>query len=436
MDWHHFKDLDKKNTSEIRDVQTLLLKEHISYLLKKSPYYSRLLTANGFKLESIRSIEDIQTLPVTDKNIISNHYSEMVAVSESEIVDLCQTSGTTGDPLHIPQTKGDWERLEWNEKESIASTGITKNDRVLIACSITRCFMAGLAYYQGLKCIGATSIRSGADNPQYVIQLIESAKPTAIIGVPSLLVRMGRIMEQQGKNASSCGISRIICIGEPVRDMEMQPNEVAKLLTNLWGAKVYGTYASTEIASSFCECEEMCGGHVLPELCYTEILGENDQPVVDGEWGEVVVTPFGVKGLPLLRFKTGDISKKITDPCACGKKTFRLAPIIGRKQQMLKVKGCTLYPNAVLNALKELEDVEHAFIEAFSHFDLADDLRIILSSRNPNFDKSKVSDFLTAKFRFRPRIEIRASDEVAKRIFDPAKRKPVTFFDLRTTKTI
>jgi phenylacetate-CoA ligase len=297
---------------------------------------------------------------------------------------------------------------------------------------MTRCFMAGLAYFEGLKRIGATAVRAGPENPHYILDVITRTRPTAIIGVPSLLIRLAGISKDHGMDPRDHKIKRIVVIGEPVRDHDLNPNQQGIALANLWGAKVYGTYASTEIATSFCECEHSCGGHFRPELAITEILDENNQPVPDGTWGEVTVTPLGVRGLPLLRFKTGDISRILDTPCACGRNTPRLAPIVGRKQQMLKIKGCTIYPNTILSVVATIPGINQAYIEASRDAQMADQVKIILSTATPDLTADTVSGLLAAKLRFRPQVEIRNHEAVASRIFDPSKRKPVTFFDLRT----
>jgi phenylacetate-CoA ligase len=432
VNWEEHHDLERQSPTVIREVQEGLLRKHLDWISKHSPFYSQLFRKEGIDPQSIRNLDDLKRLPVTDKDTLAARNQDFHAIPESESIDLCMTSGTTGEPLVVPLSASDWERLSWNEYQALRATGIGPGDRVLIACSMTRCFMAGLAYFEGLKRIGATAVRAGPDNPHYILDVIRRTQPSAIIGVPSLLIRLAGISRDHGIDPRQHRINRVVVIGEPVRDQDLNPNQQGIALTQLWGAKVYGTYASTEIATSFCECEHTCGGHFRPELAITEILDENNQSVPNGIWGEVTVTPLGVRGLPLLRFKTGDISRILDTPCACGRSTPRLAPIAGRKQQMLKIKGCTLYPNTILSVVAAIPEIHQAYVEASRDEHRADQVKIILSTTSPDLTADVVSGLLAAKLRFRPKVEIHSQEAVAARILDPAKRKPITFFDHRT----
>ena len=122
-------------------------------------------------------------------------------------------------------------------------------------------------------------------------------------------------------------------------------------LEEVWGAKIYSTYASSETITSFCECTAQRGGHLHPDLAVVEIVNEQGEVLAPGETGEVVVTPLQIEGMPLLRFRTGDISFMVDEPCACGRFSPRLGPILGRKKQMIKFRGTTLYPNSLYAVL-------------------------------------------------------------------------------------
>ena len=146
---------------------------------------------------------------------------------------------------------------------------------------------------------------------------------------------------------------------------------------DLWAAQVLGTYASTEMATSFTECAQgRGGGHVLPDLIAVEILNEAGEPVPPGQPGEVVATPLQVTGMPLLRLSTGDIAALLTDPCPCGRKTYRLGPVLGRKAQMLKVRGTTLYPPAIFAALQSLEGIRNYCLDVYQDHELSDRVRV------------------------------------------------------------
>ena len=142
----------------------------------------------------------------------------------------------------------------------------------------------------------------------------------------------------------------IVCIGEPVRNADFTLNELGKRITSQWDVKLYSTYASTEMGAAFTECEYGLGGHLHPELLILEVVNEKGKAVKEGEIGEVVITTLGVEGMPLLRYKTGDLCNVYYSPCKCGRHTTRLGPVVGRQQQMIKFKGTTIFPAAIFDA--------------------------------------------------------------------------------------
>ena len=183
-----------------------------------------------------------------------------------------------------------------------------------------------------------------------------------------------------GGNPALLGLRKIICIGEPVRTPCLSLAPLGTRLEECWGAHVFGTYASTEMATTFPDCEWGMGGHLPPGMIVVEIVDDEGRVLPPGEPGEVVATPLGVTGMPLLRFKTGDIATLHTDPCRCGRNSWRLGPIIGRKSQMLKYHGTTVYPPAIYSVLQGLPAVRGYYIEVRSVFDLSDSIRVVVGA--------------------------------------------------------
>ena len=147
-----------------------------------------------------------------------------------------------------------------------------------------------------------------------------------------------------------------------MRDQKFELNLLGRRIKEKWDVDLFATYSSTEMGATFSECEYGQGGHVHPELIIVEIIGEDDMPVADGETGEVVVTTLGVEGMPLLRFRTGDIAAKCVEQCKCGRWSYRLTPLVGRKNNMIKLKGTTLYPPAINDVLDNTSYVENYVI--------------------------------------------------------------------------
>jgi phenylacetate-CoA ligase len=416
----------------IRQRQDALLRSHVRTLAKRSPYYRRRFAEGGIEPEAIRGCRDLPLLPFTDKEDLERENRDFLCVDETEIVDLCLTSGTTGTPVPLWQTRRDLERLACNEEVSFRRMGIGPADRVLVAVALDRCFMAGMAYFLGLTRIGATAIRGGSGSLAHLVELVRHQRPTAIVGVPTLLLALADRLQAEGAEPTRAGVRRLVCIGEPVRGRDLRLSNLGERLRQRWQAAVFGTYASTEMATAFSDCEAGMGGHLSPELMVVEIVDEQGCVLPPGEPGEVVATPLLVTGMPLLRFRTGDIAILHPEPCACGRLSPRLGPVLGRKAQMLKVRGTTVYPPGVFAVLQEFAPVCGYYLEVFDDFALSDRLRVVVASRDPALTAETVAERLVARLRVKPEVVIAPAAAVAAKTAQDGKRKPVVFFDYRT----
>ncbi len=414
----------------INAAQFKLLKEHIAFIAQASPFYQSRLAGIGFGTEDLQSLSDLACLPLTSKQDLTLANDQFLAVPEELVVDVCQTSGTTGEPVAFWQTEKDLQRLTTNEFQAFSLAGISRHDRVMIGAALDRAFMAGLAYFLGLRKIGATVIRSGSGQLMLVAEFVRRYRPNVLVGVPSLFLALGRMLEKHGDNLLSFGVEKIVCIGEPVRNADLSLSPLGQKLAASWGAGIYGTYASTEMATSFCDCSAGRGGHLPPELIVIEIVDEQGKAVAVGEAGEVVATPLGIEGTPLLRYRTGDIATLHSEPCSCGRNTPRLGPILGRRAHMLKCRGTTLFPAAIGSALMTLPGVQGHYLEVYREFDLSDRLRVVVGSSG-DLNAEQVAAVIAAKTRVKPEVVLVTPEEIQARIIQPDKRKPVTFFDYR-----
>lgn len=431
MDYQQYGKIDFATAEEVDALQLTLLKQHVNYLQQASPYYRSMFEQINFKADQLTDFSVLQSLPLTGKAELSERNREFLAISEDRVVDICQTSGTTGEPATLWQSEADLQRLTYNELRDFSGAGITSVDRVLIGAALDRVFMAGLAYFMGLRKIGATVIRAGSGQPGLVAELIKRQRPNVLVGVPSLLLGIAKQLAVSGLSPGEVGVEKLICIGEPVRSENLQLSALGMALQQEWKAQVYGTYASTELATSFGDCWAGRGGHLLPELVVTEIIDEQGQPVAPGESGEVVVTPLGIEATPLLRYRTGDIARLHTEPCTCGRLTPRLGPIVGRRAQMLKCRGTTLFPGAISGALQNIAGVRGHYLEVFQEYDLSDRLRVVVGCSNGSLNANDVAVQIAARTRVKPEVVLVEPEEIMKKIIRPDQRKPVTFFDYR-----
>ena len=414
---------------EIEPRQIRLLREHVAYLAKRSTFYTTMFAEHGIDPNDIQTPGDLRRLPFTVKDDLAACAADFLCVDHDDVIDYSQTSGTTGEPVAMLQTRQDLERVGFNEEISFRLVGIRPSDVVLVAASIDRCFMAGLAYFLGLQRIGASVIRGGSSSIAALEELVMRHRPSAIVGVPTLLLELGRRLRAGGHEPREAGVQRLICIGEPIRSSDLSLSTLGLALHEMWGARIHGTYASTEMATAFTDCDAGRGGHLQPDLIVIEILDAQGKPTAEA--GEIVATPLQVTGMPLLRFKTGDIAQLHTEPCACGRTTPRLGPIVGRKSQMLKIRGTTVYPPAIFSVLQGIDGVSGFYLEVFDTYELAEEIRLVVGAADPSLSAAHVAEKIAARTRVKPKVVLAPPQEVRDTTLREGKRKPITFFDHR-----
>ena len=424
--------MERQSPEEIKAYQEEMLRRQLKYLQKYSPYYKRLFDDHAIDIDTICTIADLQRIPTTTKDDIQRYNEDFFCVERDKIIDYCSTSGTLGLPVTFGLTEEDLERLAYNEMRSFQKMGVQQNDVVQLMTTMDRQFMAGLAYFLGLRKLGAGILRVGSGIPQLQWDVILRHKPRFLIAVPSFLLKMIEYAEQQGIDYRNAGVEAVLCIGESLRDATLQDSLLASRIREKWPLKLYSTYASTEMGAAFTECGAFQGGHVHEDLIITEVLDEHGCAVPDGELGELVVTTLGVRGVPVLRFKTGDMVRRHVDPCSCGRNSYRIGPVEGRKQHMVKYKGTTLYPPAMHDLVAAFTEIDQHLIE-ITHNDIGtDEIIIYIAAQNPTAAfLQQLKDHFRAKLRVAPRLEIRTSEELEKIIFNPLRRKPVRFVDKR-----
>jgi phenylacetate-CoA ligase len=424
--------IETATSAEIKTFQEQKLMEVLSYVNENSPYYKSLFLKENIDIKSIKSIADLALLPVTTKENLQKYNDDFLCVPSNKIIDYATTSGTLGDPVTFGLTDSDLDRLAYNEAISFDCAGIKEGDIVQLMTTIDRRFMAGLAYFLGLRKMKVGVIRVGAGIPELQWDSILKYKPTYLITVPSFLLKLIEYAESHNIDFNNSSIKGAICIGESLRNQDFSMNVLSKKITDKWGLKLFSTYASTEMSTAFTECEHGVGGHHHPELIIVEVLDEQNNPVQNGESGELTFTTLGIEAMPLVRFKTGDIVQLHTNPCLCGRNTLRVGPVIGRKQQMIKYKGTTLYPPAMNDVLNDFDAIESHIIEISTNDLGTDEILIKIAVKNPSDTfLQELKDHFRAKLRVTPIIEFSTNEVLKPLIFNPMSRKPIHFFDNR-----
>ena len=406
------------------------LNEHIQYLKKNSWYYKDQLMWAGPEATVLDEVSDLSNFPFTEKDDIASRNEDFLCVPMTEVRDIVTTSGTLGGSVAVYLTQKDLHRLGVNEAGSYLLAGCTKEDTFQLLTTIDKRFMAGLAYFLGANELGARIIRSGPGALQLQWESIQRFGPTVLVAVPSFIPRLIKYALDNGIDPNKTSVKKIVCIGEAVRDENLKPNYLAKRITDQWNVQLFSTYASTEMATAFTECEAGNGAHIQPELMFLEVLDEEGNQVRNGERGEVVVTPLGVEGTPVLRFRTGDVCHYYDEPCSCGRNTPRLGPVVGRKQQMVKLKGTSLYPNAIIDELNAIPEVANFVVELHSNELGLDEVVVKALLRGENAE-AKVLEKLSGKLRVKPRLILASNEEINLLKFDENERKPKILIDRR-----
>lgn len=427
-------DIEFQSPQEIKLYQEKLLRDALAYLQEHSPYYQRMFKQNNIDTSRIRTIEDLQDIPFTEKKDLQLYNEDFLCCPKEKIVDYITTSGTLGEPVTFGCTDADLERLAYNEMKSFATAGVRPGNIVQLMCTIDKRFMAGLAYFLGIRKLGASVIRVGNGIPELQWDTIQRIKPDTIMCVPSFILRLIQYAEEHGIDYKKSSVRRIIGIGEGLREQDFSLNLLGRRIKEKWDVDLFPTYSSTEMGATFAECGHQMGGHVHPELIIVEIIGDDNKPVPDGEVGEIVVTTLGVEAMPLLRFRTGDMAAKKTEKCKCGRWSYRLTPIVGRKNNMIKLKGTTLYPPAINDVLDNTEYVDSYVIYVQDSDAGTDDVTVRIGLKTqPPYDVIKdLKDRFRSRLRVAPKIEVLPIDEIRKANFPAKSRKPVKFIDNRT----
>lgn len=428
----YIPDIELQPAAAIRQFQAKELQHLLGYLRQFSPFYKEWFARHGVDTDQVRTIEDLRSIPTVGKEELQERNWDFLCVDKSKIAEYTTTSGTLGRPVIIPLTEKDLQRLTYNEFISFSCAGGTDEDIYQLMLTLDRQFMAGMAYYSGIRRLGAGVLRVGPGVPSLQWENIRRIQPTTIVAVPSFILKLIAFAEEHGIDINASSVRKAVCIGENIRNTDFSYNVLGKKITDKWNIQLFSTYASTEMQTAFTECKAGKGGHHHPELLIVELLDEQDQPVPPGAAGEVTITTLGVEAMPLLRYKTGDICQYIEEPCSCGRQTIRLSPVIGRRKQMIKYKGTTLYPPALYDLLSEMEEVKEFIVEVFSNEIGTDEILLHLSPAEESEETDrKIKSYLQAKLRVIPQVKYCSMQEILKMQFPEGSRKPVKFVDNR-----
>lgn len=348
------KKIETMSRSRMRALQLKRLKEIVEYAYNRVPFYKKKYDEAGVKPSDIKTLEDIRKLPfVTKADLRENYPYGLLAVPLSDLARIHASSGTSGKPTVVAYTKEDME--DWTEcvaRLVVAAGG--RSDDIVQICFGYGLFTGALGLHQGWERIGAAVIPASTGNTERQIMLLKDLKATAIVATPSYALHLAESMEKLGYKPEDFKL-RIGMFGSEASSEEMHRELAEKL--HLFPTDNYGLSELIGPGVSG-ECEEKCGMHVNEDYFYPEIVDPATLEPTDGsEYGELVLTSLTKKSMPMIRYRTKDITKLDYTPCACGRTTVRMAKLKGRTDDMLIIKGVNVFPSQIEGVLLSFKEI-------------------------------------------------------------------------------
>ncbi len=338
--------------ARLADLQLEQLREQLRRVWKHVPYYADKMKAAGLTPDSIRSLADVRLLPFTLKEDLRKGYPfKTFAVPLKEIVRIHASTGTTGKPTVVGYTRRDMET--WTEVVSrfLVAGGLTEEDIVQIAFGYGL-FTGGFGLHYGVEKVGAAVIPASSGNTERHLMLIQDFGTTALVCTPTYAVHLGESLQKAGLPADALKL-RLGFFGG-----EFWTNEIRHKIQSLLGLFATDNYGLSEIIGPGVsgECIHQRGMHVQEDHFLFEIVDRDTlEPVKDGESGEVVITTLTKEGIPVIRYRTRDITRVIPEACPCGRTTRRMEKVTGRTDDMLIIRGVNIFPSQVEEVLMRLQ---------------------------------------------------------------------------------
>ena len=350
MIWNEKAECMSKEEKEA--MQLDLLQKQVKRVYEKVPFYKKKFDDAGFKPEDLKTLEDISKIPFTTKADLREAYPfGLFAVPDDEIVEIHSTSGTTGTPVVSGYTKNDI--AIWGEctARAISMAGGDKNSRIQNSYGYGL-FTGGFGIDHGAKVMGATVIPMSSGNTARQLKIMEDFQSDILTCTPSYALYLAESLEKQGFTPDK------ISLRGGIFGAEMWTEEMRKNLEEKLGITAHNIYGLTELMGPgvAAECKYQTGLHIEEDHFYPEIIdSETGEVLEDGQKGELVLTNLTREGMPVIRFRTKDITTLRRDKCPCGRTTVRMDRITGRSDDMLKIKGVMVYPSQIESAILQIE---------------------------------------------------------------------------------
>lgn len=407
---------------EINDEQLAMVNDQVKRLEKSDNFYGKKLREAGIR--EVKSIEEFKALPFSQKQDLRDAYPlGLMAVPEEKIVRIHSSSGTTGTPVIIPYTAKDV--YDWADmfKRCYEMAGVTDKDRVQITPGYGL-WTAGIGFQAGCERLGAMAVPMGPGNTKKQLQFMQDMKTTVLCSTSSYALLLAEEIEKED-------LGDKIYLKKGIIGSERWGEKMRNRIKGELGIEIYDIYGLTEIYGPGIgiSCKYECGMHYWDDYIYLEIINpETGENVPDGTWGEIVITTLVKEGAPLIRFRTHDISRIIPGDCACGSKYPRIDTIMGRSDDMMKIKGVNVFPKQIEEILATFDDLSSEYQIRISHLDGKDTMRIYVEATTGLVDfaelAEEVAEKVKARIGFTPIVKVveigvlPRSEKKSKRVID------------------
>lgn len=361
---------------EIESLQLARLQETVNRVYEKVPAYRKKMDEAGVKPDEIKTLKDLGKLPfVTKQDMRDNYPFGLFAVSKEELVRIHASSGTTGKPTVVGYTKKDLD--VWTECVSRVACmgGATKKDVAQI-CFGYGMFTGALGLHYGLENIGATIVPSSTGNTEKQLMFMKDFETTLLVATPSYALRIAEVANQMGIDPKKDLKVKIGLVGS-----ELLTDAMRTEMHRMWGddMRITSNYGMSELMGPGVsgECEELCGMHINEDFFIPEIIDSKTGEVLPaGEKGELVITCIAKEGLPLIRYRTKDVTRLMYETCKCGRTTCRMENLDGRTDDMLKIRGVNVFPSQIEEVLLSVEEIGPHYEIIVTRHDHSDQLEI------------------------------------------------------------
>ncbi len=406
---------------QITKEQLALVNDRIKALVSSGSFYGKKLKEKG--IESVNSPEEFLNLPFSEKSDLRDAYPlGLMTAPEEKIVRIHSSSGTTGKPVIIPYTAKDVEDWAIMFARCYETAGLTNRDRIQITPGYGL-WTAGIGFQAGAERLGAMVIPMGPGNTEKQLTMMQDMKSTVLCSTSSYALLLAEEIEKRG-------IKDSIHLKKGIIGSERWGDKMRQYIAEKLGIELYDIYGLTEIYGPGIgiNCKYNEGMHYWDDYIYLEIVDPvTGEPVPDGEPGEIVITTLVKEGAPLIRYRTHDLSRIIPGKCKCGRSYPRIGTVMGRTDDMVKIKGVNVFPAQIEEILKEFPELSSEYQIRISHLEGKDTMRIYVETNGTvNFLKmaSDVATRIKDRIGFTPLVKVveigvlPRSEKKTKRVID------------------